>query len=60
MLAGFYRVTLIWAGKDIYWTFPVLTAGAPLTLEFVIDLCDYCDKYSDQRRFNPIDSLHFR
>lgn len=48
------------AGRDIYWAFPVLTAGAPVTLEFVIDLCDYCDKYSERRRFNPIDSFHFR
>eukprot|EP00904_Undaria_pinnatifida_P004672 jgi/Undpi1/14205/HiC_scaffold_9.g03854.m1 len=45
--------------KDISWTFPVLTVGAPLSLEFIVDLCGYCDTYSDTGKFNPIDSFHF-
>lgn len=50
----------MYADNTITWTAPALDAGSGLDLEFVLDFCGYCEKYSDVQKFNPIDSFHYR
>lgn len=52
------KPSLLAADKAITWTAPSLSVGTPLSVEFRIDLCGYCDKY-DGGRFNPIDSFQY-
>lgn len=42
--------------NEITWWLPNITESSPLAIEFVIDFCDYCEKYGGEN-FNPIDSF---
>ncbi|CAN0224424.1 unnamed protein product, partial [Ectocarpus sp. 12 AP-2014] len=44
--------------KTIAWTVPALTEGSAMSLEFRLDLCGYCDTYSNGS-FNPIDTFQY-